>query len=116
MEVSKPDYVKFIEEPKHIINPVRDIILFETPFLEVFTKTPWYAIPMVWLPWSAYFLSSNELGLAATIFFVLMGIVLWSLSEYLIHRFVFHSEYYLPANKFFYLLHFLLHGIHHAFP
>ena len=39
------DYIKFIHEPKHIVNPVRDIILFENPILETMTKTPWYMIP-----------------------------------------------------------------------
>lgn len=116
MNITKDEYVKYVEEPKHIINPVRDIILFETPALEVFTKTPWYAIPITWLPWAFYFLSANELALTPTLFFIFIGIMSWSLTEYLIHRFVFHSEEYLPAGKIWYLAHFLLHGIHHAFP
>jgi 4-hydroxysphinganine ceramide fatty acyl 2-hydroxylase len=45
-----------------------------------------------------------------------VGIVGWTLFEYLMHRFLFHSEDYLPENKIFYMAHFLLHGIHHAFP
>ena len=116
MNITKDEYVRYVAEPKHMINPVRDIILFETPYLEIFTKTPWYAIPLTWLPWACYFLSANELGIFATFFFIFFGIASWSLTEYLIHRFIFHSEEYLPAGKFWYLLHFLLHGIHHAFP
>lgn len=61
MPMTKDEYIKYVEEPKHIINPVRDIIMFEKPYLEVFTKTPWYAIPITWLPWAFYFLSHNTL-------------------------------------------------------
>lgn len=60
---TKEEYVSFVEEPKHLINPVRDLILFETPFLEVFTKTPWYHIPIAWLPWVTYFYLQNTLEL-----------------------------------------------------
>ena len=117
MEISKDEYVKYVEEPKHLINPVRDIILFETRILDtLLTKTPWYAIPITWLPWAFYFLSANQLGPIESGFWVLFGVMMWSLTEYLIHRFVFHSEPYLPAGKIWYLVHFLLHGIHHAFP
>ena len=59
----------------------------------------------------------NELDLISTLFWLIVGIVNWSLLEYVIHRFVFHGEdYWLPANNFSYVAHFLLHGIHHAFP
>jgi len=29
MPMTKDEYIKYVEEPKHIINPVRDIIMFE---------------------------------------------------------------------------------------
>jgi 4-hydroxysphinganine ceramide fatty acyl 2-hydroxylase len=109
--------VQFIEEPKHLINPVRDVILFNSPYLEVFSKTPWYAIPIAWAPFLIYYMSHNELDLISTVFWMFTGIVNWSLLEYVIHRFVFHGEdYWLPESNFAYVAHFLLHGIHHAFP
>ncbi len=41
----------------------------------------------------------------------------WTILEYTIHRFVFHGEdKWLPANNVGYMAHFLLHGIHHAYP
>lgn len=51
------DYIQFINEPKHLVNPVRDIKLFENKFMELFTMTPWYAIPLAWFPLIAYFYS-----------------------------------------------------------
>jgi len=43
-------------------------------------------------------------------------VFLWTLSEYVLHRFVFHYDDSLPDNRVALFLHFLLHGIHHAFP
>lgn len=37
--MTKEEYVQYIVEPKHMINPVCDIILFDSPFFEFFTKT-----------------------------------------------------------------------------
>jgi hypothetical protein len=28
------EYVTYINEPKHFVNPVRDLVLFDNPFLE----------------------------------------------------------------------------------
>ncbi|XP_009869833.1 PREDICTED: fatty acid 2-hydroxylase, partial [Apaloderma vittatum] len=45
----------------------------------------------------------------------LLGMFLWSLLEYLIHRFVFHMKP--PASNYYLItLHFLLHGQHHKSP
>lgn len=45
-------------------------------------------------------------------FIFLVGMFLWSLLEYLIHRFVFHMKP--PASNYYLItLHFLLHGQHH---
>ena len=52
---SYDEYVRYVAEPKHLINPAREIILFDTWWLEIFTKTPWYAIPIFWVPWTIYF-------------------------------------------------------------
>lgn len=44
----------------------------------------------------------------------------WSWVEYNLHRFFFHGEDYwmckLPFNRYVWWFHFLIHGIHHAFP
>lgn len=52
----RDSYIEFVTEPKVLINPIRDIIIFEHPFLESLTKTPWYHIPLAWFPMFAYFL------------------------------------------------------------
>ena len=42
-----------------------------------------------------------------------LGLVGWSLTEYLLHRFVFHFE---PDTRWGRRLHFIIHGVHHDFP
>jgi 4-hydroxysphinganine ceramide fatty acyl 2-hydroxylase len=46
-----------------------------------------------------------------------IGVFAWTLVEYVMHRFLFHGEEtWLPNNKTWFVIHFLMHGIHHAFP
>jgi 4-hydroxysphinganine ceramide fatty acyl 2-hydroxylase len=33
-----------------------------------------------------------------------------------LHRFIFHAEWYLPDVRIIRMLHFFLHGIHHMLP
>lgn len=111
------EYVTFIEEPKHLINPVRDIRIFNSSFLEFFTVTPWFVIPIFWVPIIVYYFTLNTLDPFSFFFYVIAGIVNWTYLEYILHRFLFHGEdYWLPPNNTAYAAHFLIHGIHHAFP
>ena len=51
------------------------------------------------------------------LFLTLVGIFIWTFGEYMLHRFIFHSEdHWLPNNPKVLAHHFMLHGIHHAFP
>lgn len=55
-------------------------------------------------------------AVASTLLFFLLGIFIWTILEYTLHRFLFHVDNYLPDRPFFLMLHFLLHGIHHYLP
>jgi sterol desaturase/sphingolipid hydroxylase (fatty acid hydroxylase superfamily) len=43
----------------------------------------------------------------------LLGILLWTLFEYLIHRYVFHYE---PKTRLGKRVHYIVHGVHHDYP
>ena len=45
--------------------------------------------------------------------FFLFGILLWTLTEYLIHRYIFHYE---PKTRVGKRLHYMIHGVHHDYP
>ncbi|XP_060203120.1 dihydroceramide fatty acyl 2-hydroxylase FAH2-like [Lycium barbarum] len=89
---------------------------FANGLLEFLTRTPWWAIPSVWVPvvgWLASISSKRGLyppHIAATL---VAGIFLWTLLEYSLHRFVFHMK---PTGYWGNTLHYLLHGCHHKHP
>jgi sterol desaturase/sphingolipid hydroxylase (fatty acid hydroxylase superfamily) len=43
----------------------------------------------------------------------ILGLLAWTLTEYIMHRFVFHFE---PKSAVGKRLHFLFHGVHHDYP
>ena len=89
--------------------------LFRNPVLEYFTHihpaTPLGVfVPIVGLSAAA---SIRVLPWTTTALAVWAGIVLWSFTEYALHRWVFHYE---PRSRVGRRVHFLVHGIHHAYP
>ncbi|KAF9411912.1 fatty acid alpha-hydroxylase [Podila epigama] len=115
-DYSKAFYLEQVHIPRHLSGSAR---IFGSPYLEVFTKTPWFVIPMFWLPIVVYNIHrSLETGLSpdqVAAYFV-SGIAVWTLAEYVIHRFLFHLDDLLPDQTFWLVAHFLLHGIHHYLP
>jgi len=58
-------------------------------------------------------LGASRMSALATIGAVAGGYVVWTLTEYWLHRIVFHFE---PDNAFGHRLHFIIHGVHHDHP
>ena len=115
------DYYQYINEPKHLVNPERDLRMFTSDFIEnYFSKTPWYMVPIAWLPMNIWFISNMTASTPFNIFMIIFGIVSWGFAEYILHRFVFHGEdtwmRNVKCNNTIFTFHFMIHGIHHAFP
>ncbi|KAK7413141.1 fatty acid alpha-hydroxylase [Neonectria punicea] len=114
---SKEFYLDQVHRPRHYKGG-QSAPLFGN-FLEPLSKTPWWMIPTIWLPCIGYGLSQAAQGYDTqlyTVAYFLVGFFLWSIIEYVLHRFLFHLDYYLPDNRVGITLHFLLHGIHHYLP
>eukprot|EP00835_Amoeboradix_gromovi_P005222 NODE_472_length_8038_cov_0.413150.p3 type:complete len:292 gc:universal NODE_472_length_8038_cov_0.413150:7888-7013(-) len=111
--LSKKNYLYLIHNPQHLDRSVR---LFRNNILEMLGRTYWFVVPLVWLPVIAFSISQSPFSFYFTLCLAAMGIVLWSFIEYVLHRFVFHCDKYLPDNGYFIVLHYLLHGIHHLHP
>ncbi|RAH79057.1 Inositolphosphorylceramide-B hydroxylase [Aspergillus japonicus CBS 114.51] len=114
---SKEFYLEQIHRPRHYKGG-ESAPLFGN-FLEPLSKTAWYVVPIMWLPPVAYGTFVGFSGLAnapAAAGYWVGGLFLWTLIEYLMHRFLFHIDHYLPDNRVGLTLHFLLHGIHHYLP
>lgn len=116
------EYLGFITEPKVLMEEGRQIRIFESDFFEAFSSTKWYAVPLVWCPVIVLFLTlawqhrPDGYTPFRAIAWFLYGIFHWTITEYVLHRFLFHIDDKLPGNGWVFGLHFLIHGIHHAFP
>jgi len=90
---SKDFYLDQVHRPRHFKGG-ESAPLFGN-FLEPLTKTAWWVIPVVWLPPVSYGLYlasegfSNPLGEVACF---VGGLFLWTLIEYIMHRFLFHLD------------------------
>jgi sterol desaturase/sphingolipid hydroxylase (fatty acid hydroxylase superfamily) len=96
--------------------PIR---LFRSDALELFSHISPTAVVIVWAPLVAYLIWSawsDIRGGAPGITLPLglfLGWFLWTLVEYLLHRFVFH---YHPRTERLKRMFFIMHGVHHAQP
>jgi sterol desaturase/sphingolipid hydroxylase (fatty acid hydroxylase superfamily) len=98
------------------------IRLFKSDFLEALTRVHPAIVVVVWTPVIGWFLWDGWVGRvqhgasgAEVLTAFALGLVAWTLVEYVLHRFVFHFS---PRNPPAWLqrLIFLFHGIHHVQP
>lgn len=101
-------------ELNHNEKPIR---LFKSNVLEFFTHISPIAIIIIWVPIVALCLWVGSNHPASSPFIILigffLGLFIWTFSEYILHRFVFHFK---PKNSWQEKIAFLFHGIHHAQP
>jgi sterol desaturase/sphingolipid hydroxylase (fatty acid hydroxylase superfamily) len=93
--------------------------LFQSDFLEFFTHISPATIIGLWLPVLVLLLVYAILSIPGPAFpvyiplGVFIGLFLWTLAEYTLHRFLFHHQPTTPRQE---RIFFLFHGIHHAQP
>jgi len=102
--------------PKNYIsNKDETVRMFKNDFLESLSRVHWSVPLIIYLPVITYLflLSFQLLDVWKIIFYFLAGIIVWTFTEYMLHRFVFHYE---PKSETGKRLHFLMHGVHHDYP
>ncbi|HJY65033.1 MAG TPA: sterol desaturase family protein [Ignavibacteria bacterium] len=100
---------------KYVSNKNETIPLFKNPFLEYFSHIHPITPVVVYVPVllvCAYF-GFQKVPYYYGIPAYFGGILLWTLTEYIIHRWAFH---YNPKTEWGKKAHFLVHGIHHDYP
>lgn len=100
---------------KYVSNKNETIRLFKNPVLEYFSHIHPVTPVVVYVPvliLLSYF-GFKEVGIILGILSFVVGLFLWSLTEYVIHRWAFHYE---PKSDTGKKVHFLVHGIHHDYP
>jgi dihydroceramide fatty acyl 2-hydroxylase len=99
-------------------NP-ESIRLFQSDFLEFFTHISPVTITAVWAPVMVFLLAYSIWTAPAGTFpwhipaAFFIGLFLWTLGEYTLHRFLFH---YPAKTEKAQRIFFLFHGVHHAQP
>jgi len=103
---------------KHFVSNSRESTrMFKSNFLESLSKVH-YSVPLfIYIPVIVYFswraLAVMHVSALEFILSFAAGIAFWTLTEYVLHRFVFH---FVPKSAWGQRLHFLFHGVHHDYP
>ncbi|XP_024370192.1 dihydroceramide fatty acyl 2-hydroxylase FAH1 [Physcomitrium patens] len=89
---------------------------FHSNVLEMGTKAKWWMIPGIWGPAVAvcvYRAVSEGLPLHMVVATFCVGLLMWTLVEYILHRFLFHMK---TSSYWSNTIHYVLHGFHHKHP
>lgn len=103
-------------EPHFVSTADESVRMFESPFLERFTRVHPAVPHALFLPVVAVcFWLGARAGLAPGRLALLGagGLAVWTLTEYLMHRWVFHFKPRSDRQRWFY---FMIHGVHHDYP
>jgi len=102
---------------KYVSNSQESVRMFKSDLLEALSKVH-FTVPLyIFVPVIAYCVyrfTQTDLGLLLFVELFALGLFVWTLTEYIMHRFVFHYE---PADKpWAQRIHFIFHGVHHDYP
>ncbi len=91
--------------------------MFKSDFMEMFSRVH-FTVPLyIYLPVIFYFLFRSIFLYGQTavsiLTLVIFGIGVWTLTEYTLHRFIFHFEF---KSELGHKIHFMFHGVHHDYP
>jgi sterol desaturase/sphingolipid hydroxylase (fatty acid hydroxylase superfamily) len=100
-----------------VSNSSDSIRIFKNGLLERLSKVDFYVPLIVFVPviifliWKS--LVEKQLGLLPFLGYVALGLFIWSFTEYILHRFIFH---FYPKSNWGKRIHFIFHGVHHDYP
>lgn len=102
---------------KYVSNSQESVRMFKSDFLEGLSKVHFTVPLFIFVPVIAFCIYKdfkNAMGAITFIWLFVLGLFIWSLTEYVMHRYIFH---YMPKDKPWALrLHFIFHGVHHDYP
>ena len=100
-----------------VSNKDETVRMFENNYLEAMSKIHFTVPLFIYLPVVAFFLYLSialySLMFITILSLMLLGIVVWTLTEYTLHRFIFH---FVPKSAWGKKIHFIFHGVHHDYP
>ena len=101
----------------YVSNKNESVRMFKSDFMEFCSHVHPITPIVLYLPLILYMLHAalwrNALSIFTTAGLFLVGVLFWTLLEYIIHRYIFHYE---PKTRWGKQLHFIVHGVHHDYP
>src|SRR5258707_7100613 len=103
--------------PLYVSTKNETVRMFNSDFMEFFSRVH-PAIPLIlYMPVVGFMLYvalwRQGFPVFVVVGFFVLGMLLWTLLEYLIHRYIFHYEPKTCVGK---RLHYIIHGVHHDYP
>jgi sterol desaturase/sphingolipid hydroxylase (fatty acid hydroxylase superfamily) len=90
--------------------------MFKSSWMEALSKVH-FAVPLfIFIPVIlvfSYLAFSNNIGIGGFALYFAIGLAVWTATEYLLHRFIFHWDLPGKTGK---RIHFIFHGVHHDYP
>ena len=89
--------------------------MFDSALFEKFSRVHWSVPPIIFVPTIAILLIEGFVHGAgwSVVYWIPAGYLFWTLTEYWLHRVVFHFE---PDKGIGAKLHWIIHGVHHDHP
>ena len=89
--------------------------MFSSRLLDRLTRVHWAVVPGLFGPVIVAFLvlALTRVAVLHVLGYVIVGYIVWTLTEYWLHRVVFHFE---PDRGIGAQLHWMIHGVHHDHP
>jgi 4-hydroxysphinganine ceramide fatty acyl 2-hydroxylase len=101
----------------YISNKNESFPMFESRFLEFFSHVHPATPVILYVPAIVYMLyrafAYGKMSILTVTGLFVLGVLMWTLLEYVVHRYVFHYE---PKSRAGKTLHFIIHGVHHDYP
>jgi 4-hydroxysphinganine ceramide fatty acyl 2-hydroxylase len=103
---------------KHFVsNKDESVPMFNQPFLDFFSRVHFTVPLFIYVPVVLYFLYQSVFVFHNSILYIVplivLGVAVWTFTEYNMHRFVFH---WTPPGPWGPKINFLFHGVHHDYP
>jgi sterol desaturase/sphingolipid hydroxylase (fatty acid hydroxylase superfamily) len=100
----------------YVSNSEESVRMFRSSLFESLSKVH-FSVPLfIYIPvilFFSYLAFANDIGAPAFLLYFLIGLAVWSITEYMLHRYIFH---YQPSSPLGQRLHFIFHGVHHDYP
>ena len=89
--------------------------MFDNDFLDRFTRVHPIVPVLLFVPAILYLVETagDRIGMGRTAGWIVGGYAFWTLTEYWLHRVVFHFE---PESRTGRRIHWMIHGVHHDHP